>query len=423
MKIAVVSTSDKIGGASIAAYRLFDALFKRKQGENNQVDFITAEKKSNHERVHEVASNYIIKKIYFIVFALEYIITNKWLRDLSIAANYSPAFWGLSIFRTKEIQKADIINMHWVNNSFLSLQEIDKVLKLGKPVVWHLHDMWLFTGGCHYVGECSNYLTGCGNCPVLKHKSSNDLSYRSFNEKFKLLNASKLTIVASSKWLANAAKKSKMLQSIEVDHIPIPIDTTLFSSKSKEQSKASLNLDPSKRYILFGAMNTNDERKGFKFLKAALLQLASENKELLENVEVLSFGKMLKDNDAEVGFKLNELGTISDTNTLVEIYNAADVFVIPSLEDNLPNTVLEAMSCGVPVVGFETGGIPEMVQHEVSGYIAKYRDAADLAVGINYILKHADYDGLSQKSRSIIETEYSEEVVAKKYYQLFESLL
>lgn len=423
MKLAIISTSDKIGGAAIAAFRLFKALKKSAYPEDS-IKMIVAEKQlENEPDVFAINSNWLLKKIGYFKFAFEYIITNKCLRNLAVSANYSPALLGENIAYNFTVRNADILNVHWINNSFLSLKNIKELVYLKKPIVWHLHDMWLFTGGCHYTGDCKNYLSGCGNCPVLKYSGPSDLSKSHFNEKQKMFQKANLTIVAPSQWLANLAAKSALLKHCKVVHIPNPIDVNYYCPSNKQQAKESLGLDPKKKYVLFGAMNTNDERKGFTYLKEALNLLSKGNSALKSNVEVLSFGKILKGENVELGFKLNELGSISEVSKIITLYNASELFVIPSLEDNLPNTVLEAMACGVPVVGFETGGIPEMVKHKETGYIAAYKDFQDLALGIEYVIKHDNYEGLSAASREIVLKEYAEEVVAKAYSKLFDSIL
>ena len=280
--------------------------------------------------------------------------------------------------------------------------------------------MWAFTGGCHYSGECKKYENSCGNCPYLRWSNSNDLSARIWKEKAKIFKGVDITVVASSKWLADTAKQSSLFKKFRVLHIPCPIDTEAFKPLDKKETKKYLGLDPEKEYILFGSMNIADKRKGFKYFCDSL-EILHQTYPLPDTIELLMFGKPNEEMMKTLPFKVTNWGFIKDTEQLINIYNASSLFAIPSLEDNLPNTILESFACGTPVVGFNTGGIPEMIDHFQNGYVAEFLSSVDLAKGIAWILNHPK--GLAQKARTKAVEKYSNAIVASQYNSLFQEVL
>ncbi|MCB0503740.1 MAG: glycosyltransferase, partial [Bacteroidetes bacterium] len=224
--------------------------------------------------------------------------------------------------------------------------------------------------------------------------------------------------VTCSHWLKEEALKSSLLKEANVISIPNPIDTEFFQPLSKNESRHELELDPDKQYILFGAANLNDDRKGLQYLLDAIAILVQQNPST--SIELLLFGKANK-NELTIPLKINELGSITTMEKMRTVYNAADLFIIPSLQDNLPNTIMESMACGTPVVGFNTGGIPEMIDHKENGYIAIFKDAEDLVNGIQFTLENASQ--LGKRARQKVLDNYTQENVAEKYISFYKSLL
>ena len=289
--------------------------------------------------------------------------------------------------------------------------------------MWTLHDMWAFTGGCHYSGVCSGYEIQCGNCPFLKHPYENDLSHKVWKQKEEIMqDFSNLTIVTCSSWLRGLASQSSLFKTKNVLTIPNCIDTQVFFPQDKVGSRKALNLPQSKKLILFGAMNTADKRKGFIYLIEALAIMKIKYPQYAEQISLVVFGKSDPEVLSNLAFSFNDLQVISSEKEMIDAYSAADVFVIPSLEDNLPNTIMESLACGVPVVAFQTGGIPEMVSHKNTGYIAKYMSSEALADGIYWTLFESNTHDLAGKCREKVLAEYSMEVVAAKYLKLYQEL-
>lgn len=344
-------------------------------------------------------------------------------RDKSVRFAFSLANFGKNILRHPLVQDADVLHLHWINQGFLSLQNIRQLATLGKPIVWTLHDMWAFTGGCHYSRGCDHFLESCGDCPYLKKPAPNDLSHRIWSRK-KQLYPPGIQFVTCSEWLATVARSSSLLTNSAVQSIPNPIDTTLFrpiSEHEKIDYRRSKGFDLQKPLLLFAAMNVSEERKGFRFLEAALKELKTQHPDF--QLEIIVIGKAQEETLAALPYPVHRMGMIRDQEELNRIYGTSDVFVIPSLEDNLPNTVMESLACGTPVAGFDTGGIPEMVGHLEQGFIAPQGNSKQLAEGIFWILSKADPAVLRQQAREKVIAHYANAVVAKQYIKVYEELL
>jgi len=284
--------------------------------------------------------------------------------------------------------------------------------------------MWVFTGGCHYSRDCTHYQQSCGNCTeFLKNPSPTDLSNQVWKTKQEIFQNANITIVACSNWLAEKAKMSTLLKGKKIVSIPNPIDTLLFKPTEKSIAQQHFQLDTNKRYILFAAAKISDVRKGFVYFKEALAILKKEYSVDNKEVELIIFGQANANDFEALPFKVNVLGKLSDLSEIALAYSSASVFVVSSLEDNLPNTIMESLACATPVVGFETGGIPEMIEHQKNGYLATFKSAEELAKGIYWTLFEANYEVLCRNSRQKVIENYAEEVVAKQYQALYESLL
>lgn len=314
---------------------------------------------------------------------------------------------------------ADVLNLHWVGHSYLS---VEMIAKLNKPLVWTLHDMWAFTGGCHYNYGCDYYQKQCGDCPQLQGRREKDLSRWVWRRKARAWQNLNLTLVAPSRWLARCAQSSSLFQSTRTEVIPNGLDTQIYSPLDCHIARARLNLPLDKRLILFGAMSpTGDFRKGVHLLQPALQQLAATD--WRDRVELVIFGASRPEKPLDFGFQSHYLGTFSDDVSLSLIYSAADVFIAPSLQDNLPNTVMEAITSGTPCVAFDIGGMPDMIEHQRNGYLAAPYEVDDLARGIAWILEDDDrYQKLSRRAREKAEQEFSLELQAKRYAALFEEM-
>ena len=206
-------------------------------------------------------------------------------------------------------------------------------------------------------------------------------------------------------------------------NVPNPINTTTFNSHSPKDARTQLQLLTNKKLILFGAAKITDKRKGIDYFIDSCHMLVKKHPNLHNDIGVVVYGKDSEILKELVPFEVFPLNYISSDKELINVYNAVDLFVTPSLDENLPNTIMEAMSCGTPCVGFKTGGIPEMIDHKVNGYVANYKDAEDLANGIRWVLEESDYEQLSQNARKKVEESYSEAVVAEQYKTLYQQAL
>ena len=398
MNILFLNTTPNTGGAAIAASRIAKAV----------------EKKGIHTD-HLYRPKNKISFLRFLWERLIIFISNGFNREKLFQV--SIANTGRDISKLDVVQNADIIHMHWINQGFLSLTDLDELFQLGKPIVWTMHDMWPCTGICHHSRECEKYQTRCNSCPFLR-SNGQDISTSVFKKKEKIYKKGNITFVGCSQWLSNRANKSLLLKNKDVVSIPNPIDSSHFYPTVKEEARKELRLPCGKILILFGAANISNRRKGIDYLIKSLKMLKNAN-----NIELVVFGQTKEDIQNLFPLTYHHLGYLSDTLKIMQMYNASDIFVTPSLEENLPNTIMEAMACGTPCVGFNVGGIPEMIDHLKNGYVAKYKDADDLAAGIEWVIENRETMHLSEACVKKVKENYTEEIVADKYIKLYKSLL
>lgn len=393
---------------------------KALEPEDIDVEMLVQKKVSDEVHIHRNPASRLKVQYDFLAERLPFIFFHE--RDKSVRFAFSPANSGTGITNQSVISNADILHLHWINSGFLSIKNLMDVLDMNKPIVWTLHDMWTFTGGCHYTGSCDHFLYQCGNCPILKGPGENDISHKGWLEKKNLYrHAGNVVFVTCSKWLRDIARKSSLLKDFRIETIPNPIDTTLFSPKQKAGLRKKWNISPDAQILLFGAANIIDRRKGIKYLVEALTVFKNAWRDA-NNIEIVIFGKNKSFDTSDLPFRVHNLSIIRSQADMAEVYNLADVFVLPSLEDNLPNTVMESMSCGTPVVAFNTGGIPDMIDHQVNGYLATYQDAADLANGIRWVFD-SKQERLSDNARKKVTDTFSNEIVARQYIDLYQSVL
>lgn len=296
---------------------------------------------------------------------------------------FSFASTGAAIERHPLIKAADIVYLHWICDGFISIKTIEKLLAAGKKIVWYMHDMWAITAGCHYSFQCTMYRDDCSGCMFFNDKRKQAIVKDALSKKLRAFSGnSNLTFLAPSRWLHNCVQESAVGKRHKLFHIPYAFDRTLYKPVDKAFSCKILGIDPRKKYLLFGAHHAlHNPYKGWKYLQSALNMLKD-----LDGVELLTFGSEYNQAvEAAVPVPVRFFGRLEDDYSMVLLYNAADAFVLPSLADNLPNTMIESLSCGTPVVGFNVGGIPDLVT-EKTGYLAEYKNAGDLANGIRKVI-------------------------------------
>ena len=416
MRVLIINTSERTGGAAVAANRLMEAL------NNNGVKakMLVRDKETTNLSVCTLPQTWRLRWHFLwerLCIWLHLHLKRELLFEIDIAN------CGTDITTLPEFKEADVIHLHWINQGMLSLKDIRKILKSGKRVVWTMHDIWPATAICHLTMDCRNFETQCQNCRLLPGGgSSNDLSARIWKKKQQLLEGKRIKIVTCSQWLGREAQKSALLSNQYITTIPNPIDTHRYHPSDKRKARQSLGLPTDGHIILFASQRVTNPNKGMQYLIEACKLMANEHPDCCANTSVAILGGHAEEIANMLPFPTHALGYVNDEQRIVDTYNSADVFVLPSLSENLPNTIMEAMACGVPCVGFRVGGIPEMIDHQSNGYVANFRDAADLAKGIHYVLDEANQQTLSSNCLQKVAHNYSQQSVAKKYIEVYDKI-
>lgn len=410
MKVLIVNTSDIAGGAARAAYRLHQSLV----GLNIDSKMLVQNKSSDDFTVISDISK-ICRGINALRPTLDGIPV-KWYKNRTKTV-FSPAWVPFSnIVEQINNYKPDIVHLHGVCGGMMRIEDIKKI---NAPLVWTLHDMWAVTGGCRYDENCGAYENQCGNCLVLGSRTDNDLSRKVFIRKEKTYSMiSNLTIIALSKWMKLVVKKSALLKNRKVISLPNPIDTDTFKPLDFKAARSLWNLPMDKKLILFGAMGaTDDPRKGFQELKSALKSLQ------YKNLELVVFGSSEPQEKDDLEYKVHYMGHLHDDISLVSLYSAVDLMIVPSLYETFGQTATEAMSCQTPVVAFATTGLIDIIEHKKTGFLAKKFDADDMARGIDWILTTDTYHDLCINSRKKVVQNFDSKLVATQYIHLYKDIL
>lgn len=406
MNIIYLSYSDINGGAAKGAYRLHKGfsdtninskmLVRRKSSDDSSVEQYNIPLSKRKEKFNDC----VAQKLYpifreklqeFSSFNLRYTNVDKYINN----------------------SDADVVIMHWIGADTISLKEISKIKK---PIIWRLADMWAVDGAYHY--NDSYDLSFEYEKP---QQIYDDINAWVWNRKKRYFANQKFTIVCGSNWLADKVKQSPFFKSAEVLAIASGIDIDKFKPYSRIKSKAKFGIDKNKKVILFGAdTGLNDIRKGYDLLLDALELLYHEID--YTNIRLLMFGTPEKYKDIIKGFEAEAVGYVKDEHELASLYSAADVMVVPSRMDNLPFTAIESISCGTPVVGFNIGGVPEIVEHKKTGYIAKPFDVNDLKNGIKWVLETQNYEELIANSRNKAVDEFDVNLQTQKYIDLIKKV-
>lgn len=311
---------------------------------------------------------------------------------------------------------ADLLHLHWVQGEMLSIAEIGR---LRKPVVWTLHDMWAFCGAEHYTEEY-RWRGGYRKADRPHYESGFDLNRWTWERKRKQWQRP-MHIVTPSKWLAQCVRESALMRDWPVSVIPNPIDTKRWRPLEQNLARELLGLPKGVPLLLFGAIGgSRDPRKGFDLLQMALQHLRGEIPEL----ELVVFGQLQPKDPPDLGFPIYYTGHLHDDLSLRALYSSANVFVLPSRQDNLPNTALESMACGTPIVAFDTCGLSDIVTHSESGYLAKAFDSIDLARGIKWIASSSEeYKIISENSRMLAQEKFEYEKISEMYIDTYSRVL
>lgn len=415
MRVLIVNTAERTGGAAIAANRLLQAL----NSNGVEARMLVRDRKTDAPDVVNIPQSWRLKANFL------------WERGVIWMANglskqnlfqVDIANAGTDITRMEVFRWADVIHLHWVNQGFLSLKDLERIMATGKPVVMTMHDQWYFTGICHYSASCDKYQSQCCNCPIIKGIGM-DMAQRVFDRKRAIYKGRNLTFVGCSRWMADLARQGVLTQGHTVTNVPNAINTDVFKPLDKTLARKKYGLPMDQRLLLFGAQRITDKRKGFRYLAEACEHISMHHPTLPDHLGVVVLGGDAESVKSALPLPVYTINYLSNEAEIAELYNAVDLFVTPSLQDNLPNTIVEAMSCGTPCVGFNVGGIPEMISHQQDGYVADYCDSIDFAQGITWCLNDNRYASLSQQARSSALANYSEPIAAQRYQAVYQSAI
>ena len=425
MNVVIINKSDLTGGAAVVSFRLMQAL--REKGV--EASMLVTEKLSDSPYVH-LASNKTAMLVPFLWERLKIFLTRG--VNLKNLFKIDTASDGLPLHRHPLVKNADIVCLNWVNQGLLSLKGVEKILKLGKPVVWTMHDMWNFTGVCHHAGSCLHYLGECGNCPILGSGASlHDLSFKIHNKKMKTYGRSSgngcglgpLHFVAVSGWLRRLAKKSTLLGKMPLSVIP-----NAFPIPDKSKVAGSDNRDTDKFTLVFGAARLDDPIKGLPILIEVTKILKEEYPEESKDMELVTFGNVKKVGAIDgIALPHRHLGLIRGEEAVRKIYASGNVVLSTSLYETLPGTLVEGQVYGCIPVAFGRGGQTDIIDHKITGYVAEWDDdkeraARHIVEGILWA-KSQNHKEIKEKMFDSASGRFDAPVVADKYIQLFESLL
>jgi glycosyltransferase involved in cell wall biosynthesis len=412
MKVVIVNVYEKAGGAAKAANRLHKGLVS--QGVESTM--LVQVKQSDDNSIAGPISG-IQKTESFIRPYLD-ALPVKLYRNRTNTIFY-PAIIPGRIRRYVNKYPPDIVNFHWVINGMIRVEDLKRI---NVPIVWTIHDAWLFTGGCTYPMDCVRYRESCGACPELGSKRERDLSRWVMVRKERAWKNLDIVVVSPSRWLAKEAASSRLFSDSDIRVIPNGLDLDIYRPHDKKTARHLLGLPEEKTIILFGAVSsTSDRRKGFSILNEAIsiLKEYSASKDL----HVVIFGASGPSENMDLAIPTAYLGHLEDELTMSLLYSAADLFVAPSIQDNLPNTVMEAAACGTPSVAFNIGGLKDLIDHMKTGFLVEELSAIGLAKSLGQTLSEKgrliDF-GFAAREKAV--KEYSCQLSAKRYNELYNEI-
>ncbi len=415
LKVVHLNTYDGNGGAGRAVLRLNNALAAI--GVDSSV--VTLYQFDEQSGVSTYANSLVRKiKAVFNILSERYLV-KLFVKDKSVP--FSLQRFGISPKEIEELRNADIIHIHWINHGFFSPKNIQELhYFFNKKIFWTLHDSNPITGGCHVRYSCDGFLKECGRCPVLSGKSAKDLSNRTWALKKEAYEKLDFQIIAPSKWMRESASKASLTKDKQSFFIANALDTDFFVPKDRNKCRAALGLPQDCFIILAGYMpSTSDRHKGFTQLKEAIANLSSNPAVGNKNLFLLFYGSDGTTEADHIAIPHKFFGKVTNDTVLVNLYNAADVFLFPSIEESMGYTALESLSCGIPVVAFNTSGVTDVVVHKHNGYLANLYNSEELAEGILWIMNTVDRKALAENARIWAQTRFSLQVIAEQHYYLY----
>ncbi|MEZ4699376.1 MAG: glycosyltransferase family 4 protein [Rhodothermales bacterium] len=415
MNVVLVNADDGIGGAARACYRLHRGLLAQgvdstllvriKRGDDDTVRGPKGFFRTSAARLRPYAAAPLLR-----------------LSSHEMSGVHSLNVVPTNMLRRITAQRPDLVHLHLLSKETLSIREVGRI---ASPVIWTLHDMWTFCGTEHYTRDDpgARFRTGYERGTLERVRRGIDLDRWTWKRKRRHWDTERMTVITPSRWMADCARESALFGASRIEVIPNGVDTQVYKPIDRQVARHILNLPADRKLILFGAMRaTSDRRKGFQYLKAALERLAATP--VGGEVDLVIFGSSAPQSPDSFGLPAHYTGRVSDEVTLSLLYAAADVFVAPSRQDNLPNTVVEALACGTPCVAFRIGGMPEMIAHEENGYLAEPFDPDDLARGLGWVLEDETRAGrLAEQARATVLSTFTIEQQAKATSALYRELI
>ena len=416
MKVTLLNHSDTLGGASVVTFRLMQAL----QQQGVDVNLLVLMKSSDNESVTQICSR-PRRNVAFILERINIFIRNGFSKPNLFKV--STASHGVSVASHPLVKDADVIVINWINQGMMSLDEINKIAQIGKPVVWIMHDMWCLTGICHHALECERYKEQCGNCQFIKGgQIDNDLSHKIWLHKKKLYNSSNIHFVAVSQWLADKARESLLLRNanISVIHHAFPVDFFKTSVVSDVPSQL-LSLPRDRKLIVMGAARLDDPIKGFDYAIEAINILVEKYSEIATKCQLVLFGDIRDESLlGKINLPYSHIGRINDNKTLRHLYAMASVVLSTSNYETLGATLIEGQAAGCVPVAFAHDGRRDIIDHKVNGYIAEYKSPQSIAEGIAWAIETSPDREMLHNS---VRDKFASDVIARKYINLFTQLL
>lgn len=383
MRIVHINATDNRGGAAIACARHNEAMAKA----GLQSEVVTL---NDYQGLFRVLKSF------------NYRVNSRRENRLKAVANFSLMDFGIPIYKNTKVQLADVIFLHWICGNTLSINGVEKILKLGKPTFWYMHDMFPFTGGCHYALSCDGYTRHCNECPQITNSICKNEASRQLGEKIKKWNGyPNLEFISPSRWEASCAITSALCKGHKIHTVANILDTDTYKHIDID-AKRQYGLDPKKKTILFGATRISSPYKGANFA-AECLNMLDPNR-----YEGLVIGRADADFISNLSIHVVQTGFLTEDKLIAAAYNACDTFIMTSIAESFGQVVLEAMSCGKPCVGFPTGGVVDLIRHNKSGYLTQGYDASELKAGIEWLFSDKErYNRLSHAARRQILNENS----------------
>lgn len=415
MKVVHISSTDIAGGAARAAYRIHTALV----GAGVDSWMLVQEKYGDDPRVMGPSTNFkkALNKVRPYVEPMFLKIVGQ-----SPTSAFTSAWLPSSTLSALARLTPDIVHLHWICDGQMAIEQLRH---LARPVVWTLHDMWPMTGGCHYAGACAGYRRQCGHCPILTSNSDRDRSRRGMNRKSRAYSALNLTLACPSQWMHQCARQSALFANTPAVTVPYSLDTTVYAPSDSALARTKLRLPATERLLMLSASDpARDRRKGAHVLLEAVALLHKRNPTLATGLSIAIVGCREGLQQGACPVPIHYLGRMTDDLALATCFAAADIVVAPSLEDNLPNTIMEALACGRPVIGSKVGGIPDLITSGHNGMLVPPGNADGLATALAECLTSpAQLERMGQNARSMAASRYSPSTAASAYHGIYRQIM